>query len=86
MPIPDPSAASGRWLPALRVRTPLQFFALVAFLVWVTSMTGLQRGDGRGLVAFAAGFFWMAVVTVLAYRLVRARGAVRRPPPGPDGG
>jgi hypothetical protein len=61
-------------LRALRAWTPLGFFALIAVLVWSTSMVGLQRGDGRGLLAFLLGFGWVAVITLLAYRLVRQPG------------
>jgi hypothetical protein len=76
---------SGRWLRALRVWTPLGFFALIAVLVWLTSMAGLQRSDGRGLLAFLLGFGWVAVVTVLAYRLL-GRGGVSPRSRGPGGG
>jgi hypothetical protein len=75
----------GRWLRALRVWTPLGFFSLIAILVWLTSMAGLQQRGARGLLAFLAGFSWMAVVTVLAYRLLLRGIAAPPPSPGRDG-
>lgn len=53
---------------AIRVRTHLQFFALVVVLVWVMCMAGLQRGGLEGLLVFGAAFLWLAVVTVLGAR------------------
>jgi hypothetical protein len=84
MTTPNPVRRPGRWLRALRVWTPLGFFSLIAILVWLTSMAGLQQRGARGLLAFLAGFSWMAVVTVLAYRLL-LRGIPAPPPPSRRG-
>jgi hypothetical protein len=64
MKLPDP----GSWFRALRVRTTLHFFALMGFLAWYLAYTGTRRGEVHGLVAFGAGFFWFAVITLLVAR------------------
>jgi hypothetical protein len=66
--IQDPSGWFGKLVGALRVKTRLQFFALVVFLVWFLCITAAQRGGSEGLFVFTAAFLLMAAVTVFVAR------------------